>query len=372
MRALLPVEQIPVTFPTEHEVSILLLQNYQETSPQEDLAFYATLGFVPQLDPPPLPDVGEQASHISSLYLPEGRQIMLLVGRGPATPADEQALVYALAHATQDQAFSIDSLVPCRDTLDAALAVRALVEGDAMMTTARYADLEPDSEEMRQLAQMAADALEPTYAPLVGNGIFDRLRLFPYWEGFQMVAALHEAGGWQAVNRAYGRLPCSTEQVLHPEQYLEAELIQEVAMPDLAPLLGEGWILVRQETVGELLTGLHLSAYLEDEMLALDAADGWAGDTFTLWEDAETRQVIVWRIAWDDRDEAEVFEWAYGLVIPRVRVPALLAVDAPFDLPGRLWEGPAGAAYVDRAGRVVTVIWGPDVDLVTALAQAMP
>ncbi len=371
VRQLPPVEQIPVTFPTEQEIAILLLQRYQQERPQEELRFYATLGLIPLLDPLPLPDVGAQAGHALSLYLPAGRQIMLVSRRGPATPDVERALVYALAHATLDRSFDTENLSPCQQTTDAAWALRAVVEGDAMLTTARYAGLSEDAE-IQALARLAADALEPSYAPLQGDPLMERLRLFPYLDGMRWVAALYDRGEWSAVNRAYGRLPCSTEQVLHPERYLDEEPVEVVSLLDLGPVLGRGWSRVRQDTLGELLLGLHLRAHLDDEQMAWQAADGWAGDSLALWENGSGQQVILWRIAWDNRDEAEAFARVYGLMAPRFRTPPLLESEAPFDLPGRYWSGPAGAGYLVRAGRTVTVVWGPDAETVTTIAQVLP
>lgn len=372
VRELPPVEQMPVTFPTEHEVAIFLLRAYQEKRPQEALPHYAALGLIPPLDPLPLPDVAAQAAQVSALYLPAGQQIMLVAGRGPASPEDELGLAHALAHAFQDQAFDVEGLSPCRPTTDAALALRALVEGDAVLTTAAYAGVASDPGEVERLGRMAAGAEEPTYAALVGEAAYERLRAFPYADGARLIAALYAGGGWQAVNQAYARLPCSTEQVLHPEKYVGREPVQEIALPDLGPVLGEGWVQVKRDTLGELLIGLHLAAYLEDEGLAWGAADGWAGDIFALWQSEAGEQLLVWRTAWDNREEAEVFERSYGLLVPRFRTPPLISVEPPFDLPGRFWEGPAGAAYVVRAGRVVSVVWGPNRERVTAVAMALP
>jgi hypothetical protein len=373
LRDVSPVGQIPVTFPTEHEIAISLLQRYQEEEePQSALALYAALGLAPRLDAQPLPDVAAQAANISSLYLPEGQQILLVAGRGPASPDDESALVRALAKALQDREFGLQSQSPCQPSTDARLALRGLVEGDAVFVAALYAGLQPDDEQVVRLAQMAADAEEPTYDELAGDAAFDRLRLFPYLDGAGLAAALHAEGDWERVNRAYARPPCSTEQVLHPERYLAGEPVQEVSLPDLAEILGEGWSEVWRDTLGEVLVALHLAEYVEDEARAWDAADGWAGDTFVLLEDEAGQQVLVWRIAWDDRDEAQSFERTYGLLIPRFRVPPLIRGVAPSDLPGRFWEGPAGVAYVARAGRIVTVVWGPDAETVVTVARVLP
>ncbi|MGC9082326.1 MAG: hypothetical protein ACP5ME_03975 [Anaerolineae bacterium] len=391
VRDLPPVEQFPVSFPSEREIALYLLQRYGDIRPQEALVLYGLLGLVPRLESLPLPDVTAQAARVFSLYAPAGRQILLAAGRGPATPDDELALVHTLAHALQDTAFGLGEgaeppRVPlaaaCRPTTDAALALRALVEGDAVLTTAHYAGVAADPQEVDRLAGLAAGAEEPTYAPLSNIATFETIRLFPYRDGARFVAALYADGGWNAVNRAYAAPPCSTQEILHPERYRDRRPPLEPAVPDLAPVLGkglgpralrpEGWSLARRDTVGEFLIGLHLAAYLDDDGAARRAADGWAGDTFTLWTDETGREVIVWRLAWESREEAVEFERAYALLVPRFRTPPLVATPPPLGLTGRFWSGPAGAAYLSRTGRVVTVVWGPDLETLASVVPALP
>lgn len=381
VRDLPPVEQFPVSFLSEREIALYLLQRYGDIRPQEALSFYGLLGLVPRLDPLPLPDVTAQAARLFSLYVPAGRQVLLVAGRGPATPDDELALVHTLTHGLQDHAFLLGegvepSRVPlaaaCRPTTDAALALRALVEGDAVLTTARYAGVDADPQEVDRLAHLAAGAEEPAFAPLTHVATFEEIRLFPYRDGARFIAALYADGGWAAVNRAYASPPCSTQEVLHPERYRARRPPLEPAVPDLAPVLGKGWNRVRRDTAGEFLIGLHLAAYLDDDEAARRAADGWAGDTFTLWEDETGRPVILWRLAWESRDEAVEFERAYTLLVPRFRNPPLIATAPPPGLKGQFWSGPAGAAYLSRAGRIVTVVWGPDLETVTVVVPALP
>jgi len=372
VRDIAPLEQIPVSFPTEHEMTLFLLQQYQEEQPQQRLRLYATLGLVPPLDPPPLPDVAAQSAHISSWYLADGQQILLVAGRGPASPEDEQALVHSLAHALLDRQFDLESLAPCRDTIDATMALHALVEGDAVLTTARYAGLGTDEAALQELARAAGQAEEPTYGPLADDATFDRIRLFSHQHGVRLAASLYAQGDWAALDRAYGYPPCSTEQIMHPERYLSAEPVQDVILPDLGTVLGEDWTPVRRDTLGEFLIGLHLAQALEDDQAARAAADGWAGDTFALWESEEGEKLLAWRIVWDNRDEAAAFEQSYSLLVPRFRTPPLIATVPLSSLPGQLWTGPAGGAYMSRAGRMVTIIWGPDTDTVLAIAEAMP
>ncbi len=66
------------------------------------------------------------------------------------------------------------------------------------------------------------------------------------------------------------------------------------------------------------------------------------------------------------------FERAYALLVPGFRNPPLVATDPPLGLTGRFWSGPAGAAYLYRTGRVVTVLWGPDLETVAAATPWVP
>ena len=66
--------------------------------------------------------------------------------------------------------------------------------------------------------------------------------LFPYREGAQFVAALLDVGWWPAVNAAYLDPPVSTEQILHPEKYIQnpRDDPQTVLLPDLRDELDDG------------------------------------------------------------------------------------------------------------------------------------
>ncbi len=85
-RDLPPVEQFPVSFPSEREIALYLLQRYGDLRPQEALAIYGWLGLALRLGSPPLPDVTAQAARTFSLYAPAGRQILLVAGQGPPPP----------------------------------------------------------------------------------------------------------------------------------------------------------------------------------------------------------------------------------------------------------------------------------------------
>ena len=140
---------------------------------------------------------------------------------GELEPHEERTYVHELIHGIQQQHFDIEAM---RDGLegnsDAKLALRALIEGDATLGTARYA-VEYMSPAERVAEPPASPALIRVFraAPRVIQAQY----VFPYRDGGVFVDGLYQEGGWQAVDEAFARPPRSTEQVLHPDKYESAE-----------------------------------------------------------------------------------------------------------------------------------------------------
>jgi hypothetical protein len=118
--------------------------------------------------------------------------------------------------------------------------------------------------------------------------------LFAYLAGERFVRELLERGGWKLVDTAFEvRAPSSTEQILHPDAYFEADEPKPVRISRAA-----GWERVHGGTWGELQTRELLGG-------ASRAAAGWGGDRYELLRrGGEEALVMRWR--WDTpRDEAE-------------------------------------------------------------------
>jgi hypothetical protein len=121
------------------------------------------------------------------------------------------------------------------------------------------------------------------------------------------------------VDAAYLDIPTSTEQILHPEKYLDRDNPVALEMPDPAQSMGNGWSEVHQNTLGELQIGLlladlpagagvdTLTGQYEIPEPARNAAAGWDGDRYALWADADGQEALVWRTAWDTEQDARAF-----------------------------------------------------------------
>ena len=140
-------------------------------------------------------------------------------------------------------------------------AVTSLVSGDVAVVTGGYIDT---------VIAQEPGALEKLEQPIPDNkltsapAIVRKTALFPLTQGRDFVAALFaEVGSWEGVNRAYQAPPESSEQILHPDRYLDREPPIAVLLPDISELMGRGWSLTATDTMGEFLLRSYLEEHLE-------------------------------------------------------------------------------------------------------------
>jgi hypothetical protein len=255
----------------------------------------------------------------------------------------EMTLAHELDHALEDQRLGLDADAVAGSD-DAALAYTALVEGSASALMYRYVADRFGAEET--LGGLAASAFAPTgdLPPYLTAQL-----VFPYTAGEAFVQRLLElgGGGWDVVDTALrDRPPASTEQVMHPQAYVEADQPDPVR---LAPP-GGGWRVVRAGTLGEWTTGKLLAR--AGGTAWADAAEGWGGDRYALLGRGADRALVV-RWVWDTPADERQF------------LPALRGWAAD-GLPGstaaglHAWRTPDGAAAIAAGGGAVTLALAPD------------
>lgn len=233
-------------------------------------------------------------------------------------------LVHALTRALQEQHFRVLDKLRQRQTLDRALALRAVMEGDAVLVGLshlagkdREKTIEVLLDQMRALRGLGARVDHEL--PNLPKLFRDQLS-FQYLDGAEFVFWALSLKGWEGVNRLFSEPPESTEQILHPEKYF--------ARRD-PPLWLTPWSLIREfggrkileETLGEFLIRSLLSRWLEEEE-AKTAASGWAGDILFGFEQGD-RLVLAWVTAWDDRSEALEFYRSYRKALEKLHGVAL-------------------------------------------------
>lgn len=231
-------------------------------------------------------------------------------------------MAHELTHALQDQHFDLRRLLRgVESNDDASLAGAALVEGEGLAVMIDYAlrplgltfEAVPHLESMVD-AQLPVDtsgfrvyARAPT--------IIKETLLFPYLKGLLFVRAAKIRGGWGAVSGLYGSVPRSTEQVLWPEKYFDRrDEPTPVRLPDVSRLLGEGWRRIDSNVLGELGNRVELQRS-GPASGGIEAARGWDGDRYELYERGRGETALVSVSVWDGDGDAAEFERAWRAIL---------------------------------------------------------
>jgi hypothetical protein len=230
--------------------------------------------------------------------------------------AESYYYAHEVVHALQDAHLDPEDLMEevSSDNDDESLAMAALYEGDAVVASTFYLEKHPElALDLLRDSQVASTELDAAPAPMVVTLVF------PYVSGQPFVERLFEDGGWDAVDAAYLNMPASTEQILHPDKYLERDNPVTLALPEPSTSLGNGWSEVHQNTLGELQIALLLADLPPGRGLnsvtgqyeipdpAWNAAAGWDGDRYALWSNSDGQEALVWRTAWDTEQDARAF-----------------------------------------------------------------
>ena len=281
------------------------------------------------------------SSQVIGLYDQESKALYF-VGSSDPSPLERFTLAHELTHALDDQHFDLtridDLSARCED--DRVDAYTSLAEGDAMAVAFQWAR---DNLSLGEVAEFGAEAAQAPQPPASVPPFLIDLLQFPYTDGQAFVDDLRSRGGQAAVDAAFQDPPSSTEQVLHPERFVD-DAPQLVAVPRLASRLGEGWRDLDVQGVGEewlrQMLGLRLDAGRADA-----AAAGWDGGQYRAFADGD-RVAVVMDTVWDSPDEAQEFARAIGE-----------------------WVGDAPAA-VEPDGAHVRVLFGSDAAALEALQAA--
>ncbi len=218
--------------------------------------------------------------------------------------------VHEATHALQDQHFDLIKLHESVKTSDADDALTALIEGHAVQVMIDgLSDLSPHVAKIAEVRE-PSDKHNPNAWSTV----------FYYAMGAKFVQhLLKNAEGYPGVHKAFGRVPVSSEQILHPEKYLgELDLPHKIT-PDFDAIkaeLPEGWKVKDVDTLGEWQTRLWIMTSEAAYSAAADAAAGWGGDfEITLVRDDKPQAWLKLRItSWDSESEADEFCEALALM----------------------------------------------------------
>jgi hypothetical protein len=296
------------------------------------------------------------SEQVAGYYDPKARQFYLadwieLDGQKPV-------MAHELTHALQDQHFNLRRFEkwPNGDS-DAELAARALIEGDATLAMTHYLTRHP----MVALAFMRSSQDTPSEQFEQAPRAVRESLLFPYAQGSIWAMAVHERGGWAMVSKAFTKLPQSTEQILHPEKYFAYEPPVKVTLPNFRRALGPRWKRIDNDVSGEWGYYLVLDEYLKDAKLSKQAAAGWGGDRFVIYEGPRQSGLFLAQMTvWDSAADAQEFFDAYTRRTVK-RLGDLSAVQADTskgEVRRSEWKNPSGAGAIELRGSRVVILEG--------------
>ncbi|WP_437610313.1 hypothetical protein WMF20_02285 [Sorangium sp. So ce834] len=337
-------------------------------------ATYGRLGFFP-------PDTdlhaafGQSMDVFAAWYSTESKAISLI------GDVDDNVLIHEYVHGLQDQHFNLGELLDATLTSDAHLALRAAIEGDAMLAEVRFLMQESNDADLDRLnwagiinaAHRAGEQiLEENELP----ALFVDYPSFAYGFGFEYCA--HNLSGvsaasptpdqafpfdWSRQDALFSdRTPATTQQVLTLDGQ---DPVVRVGLENVPPELADRLEPVDWDSLGEWLSYLLLRP-LDDSpgsgaVRALAAA--WDGDRALFVRDRKTGAAgTAWASAWDDVSAAAVVESALWSLYGGS------AIDEGEPRLGRAADGEL--VWIERREERVVALKNIDEALLPALAEA--
>ncbi len=298
--------------------------------------------------------LGEQ---VAGYYDPESNEMVVVASSdaNELSAADQITFAHEVVHALQDQHYDLESYNDIRldGTSDQSLAVTALIEGDATLAQIDFilGDLRLARDFLAEIESEEISTEQLDNAP----PIVSQTLLFPYDQGQVFTQFLFDEGGWDLIDEAYADPPTTTEQILHPEKYLDGEEGIEVATPDLIGILGADWRTIDEDTWGEFQISVLLAdgGDLSEDQVTM-ASEGWGGDAYAAVT-SDAGEAILWETEWDSADDADEFATALGN-----RESVRLDADATSE--GNTYTIGADDALVHISvdGTSVTYVYAPD------------
>jgi len=332
IRGLSPIEEVPCKLQNRKEVAAFVSKTIKEKIPQEKLLgeeiVYKMLGLIPYDYDYRKGIVELYTGNLGGYYDPDND--FYAMASWMPEKLQPAIAVHELVHALQDQHFVIDKLLdPKQYSSDQLNARSALAEGDATAVTLDWvASLQnqPALAEREDLSQEFVSGLVGADRGLGDGRTPDTLKkilVFPYIHGLKFVHAILRREGYQGVNKAFKRLPESSEQILHPEIYLSGkrgsrDINFQIPEEFKSRFSDEPYFVDR---LGEFFISVLLSEMISADKAVL-AAKGWGGDKVAYYQSLKSERkkspgfnnsgLLIWESSWDTEADSNEFFHALG------------------------------------------------------------
>jgi hypothetical protein len=338
-------QQISVSNQSQEEFEQYLANEMERTLPGERAAVFGrVINKLGLYKGPVIEDSVEMitflaTSQAAAYYDPDTSAFYVLFGDASMALL---APIYAheLYHGLQDQYWDLDAYVldGLKDGLDddQMLARQAVVEGEATYVMTLWMlreitgtipsgfmlDLAIQSQAQLDSRALRAMATSGIVAGPIGEDMqasIDAMDQIPQFMMESMIGVylkgmgfVHQvvAGDWEVASRLYTDPPTSTEQILHPEKWLERDDPVRIDLPDFAnSSLLEGWKLLDSNVLGEFQLRIIFNEFEMNDR-STEIAAGWDGDRYAVFE-RDNEMLLLMFTTWDSSAEALEFAEAY-------------------------------------------------------------
>ncbi len=230
---------------------------------------------------------------------------VLYVVKDAAPEIRDVTITHELMHALQDQHTRLDSVQSLKGDNDRMVAMQSVIEGQAtyeqlvIMTGGSDMGLRIPGgwDRVRDMIR-SEQASMPRFAkaPL----LIQETLLFPYLSGAEFVRQFKRL---RPGRTPFAPFASSTEQILHPERFLDSVPDLPTRVTLAAPRAGS---LVHEDNLGEFETRLFVFEHLRDQGTAVAAAGGWDGDRYQV-VNTPAGTALGWVTVWDTQVEAAEF-----------------------------------------------------------------
>lgn len=233
---------------------------------------------------------------LSGFYTPLWRRLYVvdlaprpwraLAGPGPRPRRLEPGvLVHELTHALQAvHSDLMDVTLGLEGHDDLAFALGALLEGDALWASFRDQELRdavpppPPEELARDMSAAWAEAAYPDVPRILREPL-----VLQYPLGYALAVRLAARGGPAALDAALGDPPLSSEQLLHPERWLDPSRRDAPVFLELPEAAPAGCAEILRNGFGELGLRVWLAERRGARSAIASPAAGWDGDRMVAW-----------------------------------------------------------------------------------------
>lgn len=324
VRELAPRASVPCIVEDKAAVTRFIQETIREDLPPQKLAHeevaYKAIGLIPGSFDYQHALVDFLVSQIGGYYNPK-KKLFVMAGWLPAS-VQKGVAVHELTHALQDQHYNLSSIMNVKSaTTDSGLAASALVEGDASAVMFDHDRFLAGQGPLRGVSSVDSMLLLQVLGFGLAGDVPESLKallIFPYTSGLRFVHVLLRRGGYAEVHKAYGRVPTTTREILHPEEYLTASFSAQIPLDAELEAAPSGVKPVYTDVLGEFGVSTLFRGVAATKDRGTAAAAGWVGDKLGVFPPSGGTQIVSWLTRWEGEGDAREFATLYREYLERL------------------------------------------------------